>query len=105
MVRFKSGANIAHCYYSGTGCKKSLHGKTVVLTGGNAGIGAETAKDLVNRGAEVFILCRDQVKVQTTNPKQIPTNVSTQNIFDCHKIYPCFSMLTGSKNNKLDPQH
>ena len=50
----------------GTGSNKSLHGKTVVLTGGNSGIGAETAKDLSNRGAEVFILCRDQVKV----PKQ-----------------------------------
>ena len=48
----------------GTGSNKSLHGKTVVLTGGNSGIGAETAKDLSNRGAEVFILCRDQVKVQ-----------------------------------------
>ena len=48
---------------SGTGTNKSLNGKTVVLTGGNSGIGAETAKDLSNRGAEVFILCRDQVKV------------------------------------------
>ena len=51
------------CLISGTGSNKSLHGKTVVLTGGNSGIGAETAKDLSNRGAEVFILCRDQVKV------------------------------------------
>ena len=63
---------LIQCFFSGTGSKKSLHGKTVVLTGGNAGIGAETAKDLANRGAEVFILCRDQVKVQTKTPKWIP---------------------------------
>jgi len=50
----------------GTKNKKRLDGKTVVLTGGNAGIGSETAKDLANRGAVVYILCRDKVKAEKT---------------------------------------
>ena len=36
-----------------------LDGKIVVITGGNTGIGRETARDLVRRGAEVHVLCRD----------------------------------------------
>jgi retinol dehydrogenase-12 len=38
---------------------KRLDGQTVVITGGNSGIGYETAKDLCRRGARVVMLCRD----------------------------------------------
>jgi len=42
--------------------KARLDGKVVVVTGATSGIGKETAKEMVKRGAEVHICCRDPVK-------------------------------------------
>ncbi|CAF1094379.1 unnamed protein product [Adineta ricciae] len=41
---------------------QTMSNKTVVITGGNAGIGYETAKDLLQRGARVIIVCRSMNK-------------------------------------------
>lgn len=43
---------------------RSLTGQTVIITGGNTGIGLEAARDLAQRGARVIIACRDVVKGQ-----------------------------------------
>eukprot|EP00092_Neocalanus_flemingeri_P008537 GFUD01009196.1.p1 GENE.GFUD01009196.1~~GFUD01009196.1.p1 ORF type:complete len:321 (+),score=108.94 GFUD01009196.1:106-1068(+) len=44
--------------------KARLDGKVAVITGANTGIGRETARDLVKRGAEVHLLCRDLEKAE-----------------------------------------
>ena len=44
--------------------KARLDGKVAVVTGANTGIGKETARDLVKRGAEVHVLCRDKEKAE-----------------------------------------
>ncbi|XP_068222987.1 retinol dehydrogenase 13-like [Palaemon carinicauda] len=41
---------------------EQLHGKTVIVTGANTGIGKETAREMAKRGARVILACRDMNK-------------------------------------------
>ena len=42
-----------------------LDGKTVIITGGNTGIGLETAMDLAKRNARVILACRSVERGET----------------------------------------
>ena len=41
-----------------------LSGKTAIVTGSNTGLGFETASDLYQKGAKVYVACRDEEKGQ-----------------------------------------
>lgn len=54
-----------------------IDGKTVVITGGNTGIGKETAKELAHRGGRIIIACRDMTKGQAA-AKEIEAATGSQ---------------------------
>ncbi|XP_060905425.1 retinol dehydrogenase 12-like isoform X1 [Labrus mixtus] len=53
-------------WIAGGVCRCSVHlaGKTVLITGANAGIGRETSRDLARRGARVVMACRDLTRAE-----------------------------------------
>ncbi|XP_052749262.1 retinol dehydrogenase 12-like [Galleria mellonella] len=52
-------------------CSRHLVGKVVIVTGGNTGVGYETAKNLAERGARVIIACRNDQRGNTAREKII----------------------------------
>ncbi|KAG8746046.1 hypothetical protein FRC12_014390 [Ceratobasidium sp. 428] len=54
-----------------------LHGKTVITTGANSGIGLESARLLAGMGARVVLACRDEGKAQEAKEKIVAATGNT----------------------------
>ncbi|KAG9339633.1 hypothetical protein JZ751_023524 [Albula glossodonta] len=62
---------------------KRLDGKTVLITGGNSGIGKEAAIAMAMRGARVIIACRDPEKAEKA-VREIKTTSHSLNVLHMH---------------------
>jgi NAD(P)-dependent dehydrogenase (short-subunit alcohol dehydrogenase family) len=49
----------------------SLTGKIAIVTGSNTGIGYETALDLFQKGAKVFVACRNEEKAKSAIERMV----------------------------------
>ncbi len=69
-------------FVNGPRCRSTdrLDGKNVIITGGNTGIGKETAMGLAVRGARIYIACRDMKKGQLAL-NEIREKSGNENIF------------------------
>lgn len=67
-------------------CRTSAHmvGKVVIVTGGNSGIGLETAKDLASRGARVIIACRNVKRAEVAREEIV--KFSGNNDVHCRQL-------------------
>ncbi|XP_047510477.1 retinol dehydrogenase 14-like [Pieris napi] len=95
-------------------CYSSAHmvGKVVIITGGNCGIGLETAKNLAERGARVIIACRSIKRATEAKDEIIKATGNTEVVYRhldlaslrsvrefCEKIYKTESRLDVLINN------
>lgn len=63
-----------------TNAKRDMKDKIVIVTGSSAGIGKETARDLLEKGAKVIFACRDKLKTENVINK-ITSETTRKNAF------------------------
>ncbi|XP_061170054.1 retinol dehydrogenase 11-like [Saccostrea echinata] len=61
--------------------KKTLEGKTIVITGANTGIGFETALDLAKRNGRIILACRNAQKGEEAKNKIVQLTGNTSVVF------------------------
>ncbi|XP_045925311.1 retinol dehydrogenase 13-like isoform X2 [Micropterus dolomieu] len=83
-MRFE-GCYIHRNHVTGGRCTSNatINGKTVVITGANAGIGKETARELAKRGGRIIMGCRDMGKCEEA-AKEIRGKTLNPHVYACH---------------------
>ena len=61
--------------------EEDLSGKVAIVTGGNTGIGYETAKGLARLGAHTFIACRSKERAEQVS---LPSSSIASNTIALH---------------------
>lgn len=99
----------AKMYFSGGTCTvtRDLSGQVAVVTGGNTGIGKETAKELAKRGCTVIIASRDGPKgaaaVKEIQTATMNKNVTTEPLdLSSKPSIQQFASAINSKYGKVD---
>ncbi len=69
------------------GAPDSLRGKRVLITGGNKGIGFETALELARRGATVTLACRDARRAQDAVRLPPPLPLTLISVLSCFRRF------------------
>uniref|UniRef100_A0A8C5EHJ5 Retinol dehydrogenase 13-like n=1 Tax=Gouania willdenowi TaxID=441366 RepID=A0A8C5EHJ5_GOUWI len=79
------GAVLLKNHVTGGRCtsKATMDGKTVVITGANAGFGKETAQGLARRGGRIIMGCRDMEKCESA-AKEIRGNTLNPHVYARH---------------------
>lgn len=54
-----------------------MEGKTILITGANAGIGKETAREMAKRGARVIMACRNLELANAARGEQVSLKLFT----------------------------
>ena len=88
-------------------CSKDMSSKIIIITGSSAGIGKETARDLLAKGATVIFACRDKSKTLSII-KNITNELNEKNAYfielnlNNFKSVNLFVKEFSNKFNKLD---
>ena len=103
----KSSVSEMHLTHIENESTKTLHGKTVIVTGANSGIGKETVLDLAGRGVLVIMACRN-LKEAGKAMKEIVEKTGNKNIVAKHldlsslKSVQSFAEDIKSNESRLD---
>ena len=77
-------------------------GKNIVITGANTGIGLETARELLARGGNVIILCRNQARMDAALEDLKKTSDSVQGLSLDLKSFDSVKKVSEEIQTKVD---
>ena len=77
-------------------------GKNIVITGANTGIGLETARELLARGGNVIILCRNQARMDAALEDLKKTSDSVQGLLLDLKSFDSVKKVSEEIHTKVD---